>query len=231
MSAPRLNFDRIAQPYRVLERITMGRALERVRLRFLPEMMAAERALVLGDGDGRFLACLLAENRCIHATAVDVSATMLSLLRRRCSTSDRRLRTHHGDALSYCRSSDRGYDLVVTHFFLDCLTQQQADELAMRVAQIVDPGAVWVISDFCIPRGAMRLPARALVRGLYLAFRLLTHLSVTQLPDHAAALTRAGFVRLQRDESLAGILSAERWGFQGERTRDETTRISDGRGI
>ncbi len=57
-----MNCDLIAPHYWWIERLGMGRALERRRTCFLPELEQARRALVLGDGDGRFLRELLRRN-------------------------------------------------------------------------------------------------------------------------------------------------------------------------
>ena len=57
----------------------------------------------------------------------------------------------------------------------------------------------------------MRLPARLLVRSLYLAFRLLTGLRTTHLPDYATPLTQAGLNRVAHQHRLAGLLTTELW--------------------
>ena len=75
----------------------------------------------------------------------------------------------------------------------------------------IAPGALWLVSDFRIPAGLMRLPALALVRGLYLAFRVLTGLRTSRLPDLAAPLARAGLARVAHQHSFAGILTTELW--------------------
>ncbi len=207
------DFNRIARPYRWLEYVTLGRALERCRTHYLPLLRDRRHALVLGDGDGRFLAQLLAYNRQLQADAVDTSATMLRLLRQRseAATPDAgaRLRIHHANALTFPPGGP--YDLIVTHFFLDCLTQAELNTLVARVAAALAPGALWAVSDFRIPAGVMRLPARTFVRGLYFAFRVLTGLRTIQLPDHATALAHAGLVRIARQDSLAGLLTTEVW--------------------
>jgi hypothetical protein len=141
---------------------------------------------------------------------------MLALLRRRCerkpTSAGRRLQTHHTEALSYLTiPSPATYDLVVTHFFLDCLTQPELEQLVAKAALRLAPGALWIISDFRIPSGAMRLPTNLLIRGLYLAFRILTGLRVDRLPDHATALARAGLIRVEQHISLGGILFSELW--------------------
>ena len=203
------NFDRIARAYRWMEYLTLGRALERCRERFLDRLTDRRSALVFGDGDGRFLAKLVQANRALEADAVDTSAAMLDLVKRR--TGNERVRTHCGDALTFV--PERTYDLVVTHFFLDCLTQTEAGTLVERVVPHLAKGALWVVSDFRVPAGAMRRPAAALVRGLYLAFRVLTGLRVSELPDHAGPLRAAGFVRLDQAASLGGMLISELWGL------------------
>ena len=206
------SFDRIARPYRYLEYLTLGRALDRARLHYLPALAQRKRALILGDGDGRFLAQLLAQNPNLQADAVDTSATMLHLLRKRCEANATRLQTHQIEALAFTPSNPEKYDLVVTHFFLDCLTQSELETLISRITPHLTPKALWLISDFSIPlRGPMRLPARAYIRSLYLAFRILTGLRATHLPDHAAPLTQAGLTRIVHHHLLYGLLTAELW--------------------
>jgi ubiquinone/menaquinone biosynthesis C-methylase UbiE len=205
------NFDRIARPYRALEYLTLGKKLEQTRFHFLPQLASARNALVLGDGDGRFLAKLLAENRTIEATAVDGSATMLALLRRRCSAFTRRLKTIQTDALVFKPEPGVSYDLVVSHFFLDCFTAEELDRLLQNLLPALKDGTQWLISDFQIPQSKLHLPALVLVRSLYLAFRLLTGLRVTKLPDYAACLLRAGFECKDRKMFFSGILSTELW--------------------
>jgi len=206
-----VNFDRIARPYWLLEYITLGRALERTREHFLSALKDAKNALVLGDGDGRFLAKLLEENPQLRATAVDTSVTMLHLLGRRCERYADRLQIQRADVRRSLPHGVEPYDLVVTHFFLDCLTSDELRLLVQRVKSLLAPCALWVVSDFRIPKGVLRLPAWLFVGGLYLCFRALTGLRTTHLPNHAAVMTNAGFVRIDRRFLLGGVLTTEIW--------------------
>ena len=207
------DFNLIARPYRWLESLTLGRALERCRTHYLPLLRDRRRALVLGDGDGRFLGQLLAHNPDLRADAVDTSIAMLRLLRQRSEAAtpdaEARLSLHHANALTFPLAG--GYDLVVTHFFLDCFTQAELDTLVTRVASALAPGALWLVSDFRIPTGLMRLPAMAIVSRLYFAFRVLTGLGTNRLPDHATSLTQSGLIRIAHQHSFAGILTTELW--------------------
>jgi SAM-dependent methyltransferase len=206
------DFDPIARLYRALEYLTLGRALERCRFHFLPHLLTRTHALVLGDGDGRFLARLLLQNATLHADAVDTSAAMLRLLRAQCRSAQSRLQAHQTDALTFAAAEPTTpYDLVVTHFFLDCLTQSEVEALAARIAPNLAPDALWLVSEFRIPTGLLQLPAKALVRSLYAAFRILTGLRVTSLPNHQRALARAGLRCIARHRSLGGVLTTELW--------------------
>lgn len=226
-NAKAANFDLIARPYRWLEYLALGRALERCRLHFLPSLLHQKTALILGDGDGRFLAHLLTANPTLQADAVDTSPTMLQLLRHRCEAAApnaaARLHTHHVNALAFPLT--RPYDLVATHFFLDCLTQPDLDALVARIAPSLTPGALWLISDFRIPPGGpLRLPAKLIVRTLYLAFRLLTNLRTTRIPNHHAPLAKAGLTRIAHHHSLAGLLTTELW--QTQTPSDQPTPLT-----
>ena len=208
LSENEVTFDLIARPYRWLEYLTLGPTLQRCRTHFIPALLHHKNALILGDGDGRFLAQLLSANPHLHADAVDTSANMLQLLEQRCQAANR-LQTHHTDALTF--TPIHSCDLVATHFFLDCLTQPELESLIARLTPHLEPHAIWLVSDFRIPAaGPMRPIARFIIRGLYLTFRLLTGLRTTRLPDHAAALT-PGFTLIAQHHSLAGLLTTELW--------------------
>jgi ubiquinone/menaquinone biosynthesis C-methylase UbiE len=206
------NFDRVARIYRWAEYLSLGPLLQRTRTHFLPQLNEARCAFVLGDGDGRFLSKLFAQNQNLHATAVDSSERMLALLRTRCDPT--RLRTIHGDALT--QLPPPGTDLIVTHFFLDCFTQAEINTFALHCAQSTQPGTLWLISDFHIPeRGALRTLARVYIRTLYFVFRILTGLRATRLPDPAAALIAAGFLHIAEHQTLGGLLYTQIWRHNG----------------
>ena len=68
----------------------------------------------------------------------------------------------------------------------------------------------------------MHWPSRALVRALYLAFRILTGLRTRELPNHAAALTAAGFTLTAQHQSLAGLLTSQLWESSSPEAQAET---------
>ena len=209
-SAP-ADFDRLAHIYRWMEWFSFGPFLSSCRAEFLSAVMAQRAALVIGDGDGRFTARLLKDNPHIAVDALDASEAMLQELTRRAANDAERIKTLNLDAREFNPPSRR-YDLIATHFFLDCLTTQEVARLACRLRESATEGALWLVSDFAVPETRYgRLVARWLVSALYRAFGTLTGLRVRELPDHATGLAKCGFRLLQRRERLGGLLVSELW--------------------
>lgn len=206
-----MNCDGIAIWYRWLEYATFGNALQARRTEYIHDLLHARRVLILGDGDGRFTAEFLKQNREAQVDSVDLSARMLRLASRRIAPRDRdRIRFHHADAITF--DFQQTYDLIVTHFFLDCSSSEAVHSLSGRITQAVSEQALWLVSEFRIPAGRLKGKLAAfLIRSLYFAFRLLTGLQITRLPDYACALQQCGFRRKRYKLGAGGLLISELW--------------------
>lgn len=205
------NFDRLARAYRWLEWFSFGPILWRCRCAFLGWMKDSRAALVIGDGDGRFTAHLLKSNPYILIQAIDSSKAMLDQLFRTAAANIGRVHAKVADARGSIRFTER-FDLIVTHFFLDCLTTCEVESLARGLHRRLEPGARWVISEFAVPENFYgRFFAGPLVSALYFAFGLLTGLQVRRLPRYRDALMGAGFVLTQQRKWLKGLLVSEIW--------------------
>jgi len=199
-----MNCDWIAPHYWWIEKLGMGRTLGRRRRWFLPSLKNSRRALVLGDGDGRFLRELLRQNPVVYAAYVDLSSRMLKLARHKAGV----------DRVAYKRADARTlefapgeYDLIATHFFFDCFGQHELEALISRIAAAATPGARWVVSEFC----TTSIPARLLVRVLYLFFRITTGLKNQSLVDHRPILNAQGFRLIDASQSRGGLVVSELW--------------------
>lgn len=208
---PPPNLNRLARLYRWMELCTFGPWLWWCRCAYLREMTECRHAAVLGDGDGRFVTRLLHENPTISIDAVEASPAMVAVMRQRASQYAGRLRAHCADVRLW-HPSGAAYDLIVTHFFLDFLTDEEVEALAVRLRRAAAPGGLWIVSEFAVPATLFgRLVAQPVVWGLYRSFALLTGLKVRTLPDHPAALRKAGFALRERRCWLRGLLVSERW--------------------
>lgn len=205
------NFNRLAHIYRWMEWLTFGPFLGRCRCAFLNVVNHHRSALVIGDGDGRYTARLLHENPHIIVDAVDASEAMLDELTRRTAPNGARLHALVADARTY-RPPHGDYDLIATHFFLDCLTSEEVKRLAVRLRNHVRTDATWVISEFAVPSGWYgRTIAQPLITALYCAFDWLTGLQVRRLPNHRIALAQAGWSLEREEKHLHGLLVSELW--------------------
>lgn len=209
------DFDRLASLYRWMEMASFGPWLWWCRCAFLSDLGSCRHALVLGDGDGRFTARLLRSNPGLHIDAVDASPEMLRSLSHRAAPHADRVRTHLADVRSWqpdAPNSSQPYDLIVTHFFLDCLSSPEVQALATTLRPALSPTALWVVSEFAVPPNWYgRLVARPVIQGLYRAFGWLTGLTVRALPNHPSALSASGFTLHARRTWLAGLLVSELW--------------------
>jgi hypothetical protein len=206
------NFNRLARLYRWLEYLSFGPFLARCRLHFLPQLAHCRRALVLGDGDGRFTAQLLRVNPQIRVTAIDASPHMIACLQNAAEPHRERLTTEIADLRTWSPASAEQYDLIVSHFFLDCLSAGEIAALARRLTPFLAPDALWLVSEFAIPPSRFgRAIAAPLVSFLYRAFRLLTNLRQQALPEHHPALAVSGWALRSGCAHLKGLLVSELW--------------------
>jgi ubiquinone/menaquinone biosynthesis C-methylase UbiE len=107
------SFDRVARIYEGAERALFGQRLQAARTAGLDDLASPRRALLLGEGDGRFAAALLARFPNCEVHILDGSAQMLELARQR-TQAHARVKTIHADAREYEFSGQ--YDLVTTLF-------------------------------------------------------------------------------------------------------------------
>lgn len=223
---PPPNFNRLVHFYRWMELASFGPWLWRCRCAFLDSLVDCRRALVLGDGDGRFTARLLRINPEIHIDAVDASFAMLEALVQRAGRDAARVRPYWVDARHW-QPAKPPYDLVVAHFFLDCLTGAEVQSLAAPLRHAVSPSALWVVSEFAIPAGRFgRLIAAPVVSFLYRAFGILTGLKLRALPDHRTALLQSGFTLEKQRTWLGGLLVSELWSANSLPAPPAATEVS-----
>jgi ubiquinone/menaquinone biosynthesis C-methylase UbiE len=194
-----------------MERLAFGGALQRARTACLADAREARRALILGEGDGRFLRELLRQNATVEVDCVDGSARMLELARTRIGDEAHRVRFIGADALAW-HAERRDYDLVVTHFFLDCFDGPSVRALVDKLAAASQPRATWLLADFTIPRRRWHSwHARLWVSSLYAFFRLATGLRTRAIVDPAPLLEAHGFRRTQDARTRLGMLSSASW--------------------
>jgi ubiquinone/menaquinone biosynthesis C-methylase UbiE len=207
-------FDGLARHYRWMEFVLAGKKLQRCRTAFLDRIAGACRVLLVGEGNGRFLvACRRALPRA-RITCVDASIAMLAQARRgleRESGGIERTEFVHADVRKWSAPKD-AFDVIATHFFLDCFAQEELARVVARLASMSAPGGAWLLADFQIPESGLKhRRAQVIVWLMYRFFRVATKLSARALERPDAHLEHRGFHLRERREFEWGLLRSEWW--------------------
>jgi SAM-dependent methyltransferase len=210
-----VNFDRVAPHYRWLETIAFGTTLQRARTFFLGEMAIAERVLIVGEGNGRFLLDLLRSCPGIRVDCVEASAAMLEITHRRLirhlPSSLHRVKFTHSTIEEWPLPEYR-YDLIVTHFVLDCFPLRPLEDVIARLAQTGTPAATWLLADFDYPSArAGCLRAGLWIGAMYLFFRAFAAVEARTLNAPDRFLRSHGFSCVQQKKFHSGMVKSEVW--------------------
>jgi ubiquinone/menaquinone biosynthesis C-methylase UbiE len=216
-----MSFDRLARHYRWMEYVLAGNKLQRCRTAYLDQVREVRRALIAGEGNGRFLSAFLEANPSVQVTCVDGSARMLDCARVRLRREGRRadnVEFIHADILAWTPPPAQ-FDLLATHFFLDCFPPVQLEIVLARLGAAAVPEGHWLISDFREPRaGPAKWRARSILAVMYLFFRCVTRLPARRLTAPDTLLERHGFALQSRRLSEWGLLHADLWRAAGARS-------------
>jgi hypothetical protein len=104
------------------------------------------------------------------------------------------------------------FDVIVTHFFLDCFRRGELEPLIEKLACLAKPQAHWLIADFREPSsGIARIRARLILWSLYSFFRLTTGITADRIVPPDPFLSQHGFRLAERCESNRGLLYSDHW--------------------
>lgn len=208
-----MSFDFVAPFYRRLETLVFGQQLQVARCAFVRQISGAQRALVVGDGDGRFLAELVQAQPELEVDYLDASARMLELARARVGSE--RVRFLHADLLEAAQPAAR-YDLVATHFFLDCFAEPALREVVEKLSAAATDDAIWLVADF---RETRRWFGRLMLAAMHLFFRALAGIEARRLVDYQPFLRAAGFCLTSETISPNELVRSQRWARRREHSR------------
>jgi SAM-dependent methyltransferase len=214
-----MNFDLLAPHYLWIEQLVFGQSLQKCRTAHVPFLNRAKKALIVGEGNGRFLKAFLTVNRTVQIDCLDLSPKMLEIARRRIAVNANdleRVAFHSCDV----RTEDipgKDYDLIVTNFLLDCFNESELRIVIDRLTEVSANQSQWLIGDFRLPsHGARRRRAVWQLKIMYACFRIATHLLADSLVDPAPFMKEKGFKIVSECSWQEGFLSSQLW----QRERD-----------
>lgn len=204
-----MNFDRLAPYYQLMEFFTAGGKLQRCRLAFINEIPIPRRVLLAGEGPGRSLPAFVEKFPNAEIVVVDSSERMLEIAREKVTSA--RVRFVLADLREW-EEPEEEFDLIVTHFFLDCFTEEELRKMVARLGEMAAPVANWLAADFEIaPTGLARWRSRMILGMLYGFFRVACGLKANVLVPADGDLEKAGFSKHCREIREWGLLKSEWW--------------------
>ena len=169
----------------------------------------------MGEGNGRFLVELVRAQPELHIDCIDASSRMLEMANRRVAKEmpNAVLRVRFlNENIETCALDQAGYDLIVTHFVLDCFDHDQLEVVIPKLATAAAPDATWLVADFREPRkGLARMHARMWLKAMYLFFRVTAGLRTQKLIDPDWPIRRCGFILQQEELARYGMLKSQMW--------------------
>ena len=210
-----MQFDRLAPHYHWMEFLFAPGLMQRCRTAYIPHTRNCRHALLAGEGHGLFLEALLQANPKIHVTCVESSEGMIEQARRRLTRRQQdlsRVTFKHADLMEECQWPENQFDLIVTHYFLDCLKPAQIKRAVRLMAGSSTPDAIWLLADFRIPKaGWRRWRAVGILAALYLFFQFSVKLSAGWLTPPDNFLKAYGFQLDNRKLASCGFVHSDLW--------------------
>lgn len=195
--------------YPILEGWVFGSRLDNARNAFYDAVLQANRVLLVGEGNGRFLKSLLAQKMGGCIKVVEKTPMMVRLAKDRI----RSLPEIRCD-LEFIQTDFRNYrpeqqfDCVVTHFFLDQFNPPAQETVIERIAELSIADAIWINVDFTSPK---TLGGRVLMWSQYVFFRVLSRIEATRGFDETAAAGKTGWIVADTLSFLGGLVVAKQY--------------------
>ena len=176
-----VDFSILSPIYDFLGSIVFFGALHRSQIYFLDQLKKPDRALIIGGGTGRFLVDLLKSEKVKNITYVDISAGMFAKAKKKVSALGKENQVEF-----ICGGleavPDRQYDLICTHYFLDCFEEEELCLMLSKLRGLLSKEGEWHFTDFYLDESSSFIKTK-FVGFLYFFFRILCGLKVKKLPD------------------------------------------------
>ena len=180
------NYNRVAWIYDRLAKIVFGEKQQLAKRVFLDQIPDKSRILVVGGGTGSILNYLRELNKELEVDFVEKSSNMLLKARKRDITSLKVNFYHH----SILDLETTGYNVILTSFFFDQFTEEQAHIILQHLKPKLRPDGILIFSDFIRTNHPWD---RIVTHLMFSFFRLTAKVRAQSFPSYNTLFSSLGF--------------------------------------
>ena len=197
---PDAGFNAVAPFYDRLAKLVFGDQLEKAQLATLPFIPENASVLVVGGGSGWILMQLLQQNHCREIVYLDASEKMLRLTEKKLQqVKPAQTKTELRLGTEKDLKPGETFDVIITNFLLDLFTEPRLQSLLTKLGKTLRPGGFWLVSDFRFIEVKQAWWQKALLKSMYLFFKLTCRINAGQLPDWNKALHQHGLIKIKSE--------------------------------
>ncbi len=195
-----MQFNFIAKYYTFVSRLAFGNVLEVAKTSLYHKVPLNGKVLLIGGGTGVSLAYLLKLDSGLKIDYVDASSEMIKLAKLRVP------KTHVNFICTpFEAHTSKGYDVIITEFFLDLFTVAQIEEHIGSIKNKLNKEGIWIDTDF---RHSNHLSRKILIKGMYLFFRVVSGVKISSLADYLSILKGNGFMLKEEKIFKSGLITS-----------------------
>lgn len=183
MHLPNYNF--LAPFYNIISKIVFGDSLNRASAMYFEEIKKHDTVLIIGGGNGEILRRLYVVNPSVSVTYCELSSTFIGLANKKNPFPKEQIVFLNQDAFELV---DFSYDIIVLPFFLDQFSEEQCILFLKRIQEKSKINQKILFSDMH-KKGL----SKALLKTMFLFFKVTTKLKNNQLPNFSDAFDKAGW--------------------------------------
>ncbi|SHN29888.1 class I SAM-dependent methyltransferase [Chitinophaga sp. CF418] len=175
------NYDNIARYYDFLSRMVFRTTQQDAQTALLPYIETHSTVLIAGGGTGWILeemAKICPSD--LHIYYVEISANMIAL-------AEQRKYQHEVTFVNmaiedFNNDLSHTFDVIITPFLFDNFSRERVTPVFLHLHNMLKPSGRWLFTDFHYQKQAP-LWQRALLRSMYVFFRILCHVEADALAD------------------------------------------------
>ncbi|ELR68441.1 ubiquinone/menaquinone biosynthesis methylase [Fulvivirga imtechensis AK7] len=197
------NFNTVAFIYDKLAGLVFGRSIIYAQVCHLRAVQPGSHILIVGGGTGWILEELDQLKMALAVTYVEPSSAMICRAMKR-----QPFKYIHVDFISAGYdgvSAGKEYDILITNFFLDLFKEEHLDRVLKGLYTLLKPNGLWLVTDFV---NTDKYWQKALVRAMYVFFRLTTQIEADCLQDYATKLVAMKMSKASERQFYHGMIKS-----------------------